>query len=84
MVIDFFTNIFFAPIEWFISNLPFIDIDIPEGVFNILSATMGYIAYLTPIDQILIILGVDVSLNGFRLLMALIVRLKSFFPTMGS
>lgn len=75
----------FMEASWgLISLLPVVDFTIPDGAFNTLVSAMRSLGYLLPVSALLPIIAIKISLKGVRIVMALIVRIKSFIPTMGA
>ncbi len=74
-VIEFITNA--------ISQLPTINFDIPDNVLDGLQY-LAYIGYFVPITELMPILVISVSLSVFHITWAIILRIKSFIPTMGA
>lgn len=79
-ILTFFLNILYALID----SLPSLTFSIPEGIFNGLNSVCWCIGYFVPILQLLPILGLSFAIDGFRLAWAIIMRIKSFIPTISS
>lgn len=84
MIVDAFINLLLAPIKLLLSALPTIGVSMPAGVFDVLTDTMAFIGYMLPVDTIITCFGIRLGMASFRQIIALIVRIKSFIPTMGS
>lgn len=67
-----------------IDKLPSIDFQIPDGVLDGLTYITNYISYFIPIKALMPILIIDVGLCVFQIVWAIILRIKSFIPTMGA
>ena len=78
-----FSLLLFIP-KLIFSLIPTISIEIPENVFAGVSGVIGVVAYLFPIGALLPILVLSLTLDSARIIMAIIVRIKSFIPGMGS
>lgn len=83
MIVEAFFNIFFFLPNLIISWLPNLNIGIPEGVLNGLRDVFKGLGYFLPVNGLLPILITSLALDSFKIIMAIIVRLKSFIPFMG-
>lgn len=83
-IVDAFFNLLLAPIKLLISALPTIGVSMPDGVFEALTDTMAFIGYMLPVQTIITCFGIRLGMSAFRQTVAIIVRVKSFIPTMGS
>lgn len=84
MLIDSFISIVFSPVYALLSLLPDIDLSLPDNIFNSISSILSNVAYVLPVAPLLPILAISLSLSVFRSTWALIIRIKSFIPTMGA
>ena len=84
MIVDAFINLLLAPIKLLLSSLPTIGVSMPTGVFDALIDTMAFIGYMLPVDTIITCFSIRLGMSAFRQVIAIIVRIKSFIPTMGS
>lgn len=86
MITELIINVFLFPVRLLLTLLSNygIDISIPDNVFNALSDIVSGVTYVFPIFALLPIFGVKLSLYIFKIVVAIIVRTKSFIPTMGS
>lgn len=84
MIVDAFFNLLLSPIRLLLSALPTIGVSMPAGVFDSLIDTMAFIGYMLPVDTIITCFGIRIGMSSFRQVIAIIVRVKSFIPTMGS
>lgn len=84
MIIDALFSVLLAPIKLLLSALPTIGYSLPDGVFNSIVDTCAFIGYVLPIEPILMCLSIRLALISFRATMAVVVRVKSLIPTMGS
>lgn len=75
-VISFITGV--------IDNLPDIEFNIPDNVLSGFGYVAQYINYFVPVAELMPILAISVSLSVFHIVWAIILRIKSFIPTMGS
>lgn len=67
-----------------LSNMDIVSLELPANIFSVFDALFGALGYLFPIKKLLPILLIDTMLNSSRLVMAIVVRIKSFIPTMGN
>lgn len=77
-----FDLLLFVP-NLLLENMPTFSVEINEGVFDGLKHLFACIGFF-PILQLMPILIAILSLRGARVLWALIIRIKSFIPTMGA
>ena len=66
-----------------ISLLPTIPAIIPDTVFDNVNSIFYGIGYVFPIVALLPIFAISLSVDLFRVVFALIVRIKSFIPNLG-
>ncbi len=84
MILKMIIDVFMKAPELLLQLIPVIDLIIPKEVFNIFSFIFNGIGYLLPVKALLPILITDISLDFLRIAFALIIRIKSFIPTMGA
>lgn len=78
-IINLFLNLF----KGFINLLPTINITIPSGICTTIANFFAGVTYFFPIRALLPILIFSISLVGFKIVYSLILKVKSFIPTMG-
>lgn len=84
MITDFILNIlFFIPCSM-LKTMPEIDISIPDNVFNGIESFVCNVAYVFPIKVLLPIIFISISVDVFHITWALVIRIKSFIPSMGA
>jgi hypothetical protein len=66
-----------------IDNIDTIELSIPDGVYSAMDTLFSALGYLFPVKQLLPILVVSGVFAMARLIVAVVVRIKSFIPTMG-
>jgi hypothetical protein len=49
-----------------------------------ISEVFGMVSYLFPVAALLPIIIMSIALDTFRIIMAIVVRIKSFIPSMGA
>lgn len=65
-------------------SLPFVgNLAFPDDTFEALKKILSNIAYIVPINHFMIMLGFSFVLANFKTIWALILRIKSFIPSMG-
>lgn len=84
MIFDTLMNLILAPIDFLISLIPDINISIPSGVLGAVGDVFGSIGYITPWKTVITILSISFALVAIRITWAIIIRVKSFIPTMGA
>lgn len=86
MITDALISVLISPI-WLLFellSLPVIgNLEIPNDVFNGISGFLANVAYILPVKDLLPILIVSAGLDHFTTIWSLILRIKSFIPTMG-
>lgn len=82
-ILDF---LFYFPMLLLETLLDF-DLSIPDDVLNIVNGVNNFIynvAYVIPFSRLSGILALSISISTLQILWALILRIKSFIPTMGA
>jgi membrane-associated phospholipid phosphatase len=67
-----------------LDNVDTVELSIPSGVYSAMDSLFSALGYLFPIKQLLPILVVSGVFAMARLIVAVVVRIKSFIPTMGN
>lgn len=83
MIFEFIINLFLKLFKGFISLLPNLSFSIPSGIINTLVSFFVGVNYFFPIKALMPIITFSIGLTAFRLLYNIILRIKSFIPTMG-
>lgn len=83
MVFQPFINLADWLLNIIIDNIDTIELSIPDGVYSAMDSLFSALGYLFPIRQLLPILVVSGVFAMSRLIVAVVVRVKSFIPTMG-
>lgn len=83
MITDFIINVFLALPMALLDLLPDIDISINDNVFYGIETFVCNVAYIFPIKALMPIIIISSSLINFDIIWSIILRLKSFIPTMG-
>lgn len=61
-----------------------ISLSIPDNIFDGLNNIFNCLGFLFPISGLLIILGISFTIKNFQIIWAIILRIKSFIPSMGA
>lgn len=86
MITDFIISIIVLPVYSLFSvfSLPVVgNIAIPDDAFEALKKILTNIGYIVPLEIIIPIFLISAVLDHFTAIWALILRIKSFIPTMG-
>lgn len=67
-----------------LNNMNGISISIPDNVFNGLDSIFNCLGFIFPISGLLMILTLSFTIKSFQIIWSIILRIKSFIPTMGS
>lgn len=59
------------------------NLSVPADSFEALKKILANIAYIVPVNHFMVMLGFSFVLANFKTIWALILRIKSFIPTMG-
>lgn len=86
MIIDTLINILLFPLKTFISTLdvPFENFVVPSEDIDFLKDFLAVICWVFPVAKLMPILVISTALNTFRVVWAIIIRIKSFIPFMGA
>lgn len=84
MITEVFILLLFKPLLVALDNLPAIEVTIPDDAFQNLKSSMQTLGYILPIEGLLPILVTKISVKVARVVMAVVIRVKSFIPTMGA
>lgn len=67
-----------------LDNLGFVSLSIPSNIFDGLNSIFNCLGFLFPISGLLVILGISFTIKNFQIIWSIVLRIKSFIPTMGS
>lgn len=84
MIVDAILDLILSIPIALLDALPDINIEISENVFDGMETFFGSVAYALPVVQLLPILIISNVLMLFRVAWAIVIRIKSFIPTMGA
>lgn len=83
MLIDIFLKLLTAPLISVFKLIDTFTFTIPVGVFNGLVTLAKDLGYLFPISAIVPIIGIKLGLRILSFSWSVILKIKSFIPTMG-
>ena len=83
MIIEILLAQFEATMLKCIAASPAVMLTIPDDAFDTVKSGMQSLGYILPIKWLLPIIVTKMSVKAARVVMAIIVRVKSFIPTMG-
>jgi len=67
-----------------LDSLGSISLSIPSNIFDGLNSIFNCLGFIFPISGLLVILGVSFTIKNFQIIWSLILRIKSFIPSMGA
>ncbi len=84
MITNAIVDVLLSPVLILVDLLPAVDVSIPDTAFNNMSSVFDCIGFVLPVSVICPVLVMRIGLKIARSVMALVVRIKSFIPTMGA
>lgn len=84
MITEFILNLLCFIPNKLLDGLGSLSISIPDDVFNGFNSIFSNLGYIFPIKGLLVIISISISIKVFQIVWALILRIKSFIPTMGA
>lgn len=86
MITDVIINIIFLIPYGLLSAMDSLNIvlSLPADMFEIIKDLTVGVNYVVPIERLMPIFVVMISLSVFKIVWAIVIRVKSFIPTMGS
>lgn len=84
MITDKILNILFYFPLLLAKALPEINFFIPDNIFNGINTFVCNVGYVLPIKALMPILVSSFTISTFKIVWALVIRIKSFIPTMGA
>lgn len=73
-----------SPILLLLDLLPSVSVTLPNDIFDSMDSLFASLGFIFPLGTLCIIIVSKITLKLAKITMALIVRIKSFVPTMGS
>lgn len=83
MITDTIINIFLALPRNLLALLPDVNFELPDVAFQELFDIISSLTWALPVVALMPILVISFMLQGFKIAWALLIRIKSFIPTMG-
>lgn len=83
MITDTIINIFLSLPRNLLALLPDVNFELPEVAFQELFDIISSLTWALPVVALMPILVISFMLQGFKIAWALLIRIKSFIPTMG-
>jgi len=84
MITEFILNLLCFLPNSLLDNLENVSIEIPADIFEGLNSIFSCLGFMFPIAGLMLILLVSFSIKAFQIIWALVIRIKSFIPSMGS
>lgn len=88
MILESLCNIFFGILEMFLRLLPTLEFSVNLSSLEELLITFSNIfigiGYLLPVKALLPVITLSLLMDSSHIIWAIIIRIKSFIPTMGS
>lgn len=85
MVVEAILNLFKFIIFGFLGAIPIVSVvTIPVSFFTTLCDFLSVCAYFLPLDFLIVVIGVHITLDSIDFFIKLIYRIKSFIPSMGN
>lgn len=84
MIVDAILDLILSIPLALLDTLPDINLEISDNVFSGMETFFANVAYALPVVQLLPILIISNALMLFRVAWAIVIRVKSFIPTMGA
>lgn len=67
-----------------LNSMESISLSIPDNIFSGLDSIFNCLGFIFPIKGLLIILTLSFTIKSFQIIWSIILRIKSFIPTMGA
>lgn len=67
-----------------LNSMELISLSIPDNIFSGLDSIFNCLGFIFPIKGLLIILTLSFTIKSFQIIWSIILRIKSFIPTMGA
>ena len=83
MIVDAILNFFLSPILLLLDNLPTLEISVNVD-FTKFFEYITLISSVIPLKELIPILIIKIAITSFSIIWAIVLRVKSFIPTMGA
>jgi len=67
-----------------LNNIGTINLNIPNDIFDGLNSIFNLLGFIFPISGLMVILSLSMSIKLFEIVWSLLLRIKSFIPSMGA
>ena len=67
-----------------LNSISTVSLNIPDNIFSGLDSIFNCLGFIFPISGLLLILTLSFAIKSFQIIWSIILRIKSFIPTMGS
>lgn len=84
MITEAILSLFLGLGDMFLNMLPSLNFTIPGGVLSVTTIMFNGIGYVLPVADLLPILFFSILFDNFHVVWSIILRIKSFIPTMGA
>ncbi len=84
MITNAIISVFLAPTLLLLDLLPSVNVTIPDNAFDTMASAFDCIGFVLPVSTICAVIAFKFALKNAHIVMALVVRIKSFIPTMGA
>lgn len=84
MIIDAIFSVILAVPNALLGALGSVSLSIPGGFIQGLGSVFSSINYFVPIRSLLPIVVIELAVIGFKIIWAIVLRVKSFIPSMGA
>lgn len=84
MITDFIINVLCALPNLLLDSMQNFNLEIPANIFNGFNSILNLLGFMFPVAGLLPILVISFGIKYFQIMWALLIRIKSFIPTMGS
>lgn len=84
MIIDAILGVVLAIPNMLLDSIGDLSVSIPDGVFSFLDWMLPSLNYWLPISSLVPLIVIELAVMGFKIIWAIVLRVKSFIPTMGS
>lgn len=86
MITDALINAFLFLPTLLLTSLDCLDFDfsLPTGIYDTLYNISKGVAFVLPLPFLISIFAIKLGIHSFRFIWSLVIRIKSFIPTMGA
>lgn len=84
MIIDSILSFILSIPNALLDGLPDVDLSAVGSGMSYLNSILAYIGYFIPISELIPLMVIELAVIGFKIVWAIVLRVKSFIPTMGN